>query len=77
MSRAKGHSRSVEEQARDARYDFLARVAHEQIASGIAVAHSADDQAETVLMHLIRGTGSAALGACSPSWKRNRSPGWT
>ncbi len=51
----------IEAAARRARYDFLAHVAHEQGTGLIAVAHNADDQAETVLMHLIRGTGLQGL----------------
>ena len=65
-SRPRGHSHSLEEQAREARYDFLARVAHEQDAQGVTVAHTADDQAETILLHLIRGTGLRGLGGMRP-----------
>ncbi len=65
-SRPGGHSRSLEEKAREARYNFLARVAQEQGAFGIAVAHTADDQAETVLLHLIRGTGLRGLVGMKP-----------
>lgn len=51
----------VEEAARQARYAFLVRVAGEVGAAKIAVGHNADDQAETVLMHLLRGAGLAGL----------------
>lgn len=51
----------TEAAARLARYDFLANVAHKVGADRIAVAHHADDQAETALMHLLRGAGLAGL----------------
>ncbi len=51
----------IEAAARIARYQFLAGVAREIGTSRIAVAHHADDQAETVLMHLIRGSGIQGL----------------
>ena len=58
---ANEHRLAVEEAARRARYAFLGRVAREQGAGAIAVGHNADDQAETVLMHWLRGSGLAGL----------------
>jgi len=51
----------IEAAARVARYDFLAEVAHKLGAPSVAVAHHADDQAETVLLHLLRGAGVHGL----------------
>lgn len=58
---AEEHRLSVEEAARQLRYGFLFKVAKRQRASAVAVAHTADDQVETVLMHLLRGAGMAGL----------------
>ncbi|MBC8450237.1 MAG: tRNA lysidine(34) synthetase TilS [Chloroflexi bacterium] len=55
-----------EEAARQARYGFLARVARRVGARTIAVGHNADDQAETVLMHWLRGAGLAGLRGMLP-----------
>lgn len=52
---------SFEQAARNLRYDFLASVARTVGARFIAVAHTADDQAETVLLHIARGSGVQGL----------------
>lgn len=53
--------KGLEAAARDARYGFL-----RALPGKIATAHTADDNAETVLMHLVRGTGLKGLGAIAP-----------
>ena len=60
---------SIEEAARELRYAFLARVAREVGANRIATGHTRDDQVETILMHILRGTGITGLcglAPCSP-----------
>jgi tRNA(Ile)-lysidine synthase len=57
---------SLEEAARLARYRFLFATARERQAQAVAVAHTADDQVETVLMHLLRGSGLAGLKGMQP-----------
>ncbi len=52
---------SLEDAARQARYAFLFRVAATQQAQAVAVAHTQDDQAETVLLNLLRGAGLEGL----------------
>lgn len=57
---------AIEEAARQVRYTFLAEVAMEVGASSVAVGHNADDQVETVIMHWLRGAGTAGLRGMRP-----------
>jgi tRNA(Ile)-lysidine synthase len=56
---------SLEEAARISRYQFLFEQADKRDCQAVVVAHNADDQVETILMHLIRGTGLDGLKGMS------------
>ncbi len=58
---AKEQKLSLEEAARQERYAFLARAAAENQCGAVATGHTSSDQAETVIMHLARGSGLAGL----------------
>ena len=60
-----GHA-NLEARARDARYAALERVRDEEDAVAILVGHTRDDQAETVLLNLLRGSGTAGLAGMAP-----------
>ena len=62
---AKRNRLSIEEAARKSRYDFLFRLANQVDAQAVAIAHNADDQVETFLMHLLRGSGLSGLRGMS------------
>ena len=61
------HRLSLEEAAREVRYTFLAEVARSTGARRVAVGHTVDDHVETILMHLIRGSGTKGLRGLQPS----------
>jgi tRNA(Ile)-lysidine synthase len=70
---------SVEEAARELRYAFLARVAKDVGADRIAIGHTRDDQVETILMHILRGTGITGLcglAPCSPVAYDSQGASW-
>ncbi len=58
---AQEHNLSIEEAGRIIRYQFLFAEAEKRGCQAVAVAHNTDDQVETILMHLLRGTGMQGL----------------
>jgi tRNA(Ile)-lysidine synthase len=63
---AKQQGKGIEESARILRYQAFYKVAHDVQASAIFLAHTANDQAETILMHFLRGAGVDGLAGMSP-----------
>ena len=57
---------SLEEHARDSRYAFLEKIRNKYGAQKIAMGHNLNDQAETVLMRLLRGSGPSGLAGIPP-----------
>ena len=62
----RAHRLSLEDAARRMRYAFLADAAAHHAAHAVAIAHTADDQAETLLMNIIRGSGLDGLRGMQP-----------
>jgi tRNA(Ile)-lysidine synthase len=65
-AKAKRERVNLEDAARRARYAYFELLVKEGRVARVAVAHKADDQAETVLAHILRGTGLAGLGGIHP-----------
>ena len=63
---AKQHRISIEMAARELRYDFFERLRQQLGAASIAVAHHRDDNVETLLLNLVRGSGLKGLCAMQP-----------
>jgi tRNA(Ile)-lysidine synthase len=63
VTAGKQRRENLEQAARKARYEFLSRVATKNAAAYVMTAHTLDDQAETVLMRLLRGSAAEGLSA--------------
>lgn len=70
-SKIQNQKGNLEQNARLARYEFLAETAKNLDADGILTAHTLDDQAETFLLNLIRGSGLDGLGGMKPIRSQN------
>jgi tRNA(Ile)-lysidine synthase len=66
---ARDHKLSLETAARDLRHKWFAELIRQGQADKIATAHTLDDQAETVLMRILRGTGVRGLAGIAPAQK--------
>jgi tRNA(Ile)-lysidine synthase len=67
LGKARREKANLEDAARRARYDFFSRLAEQGVVDVVATAHTMDDQAETVLAHIFRGTGIRGLAGIHPA----------
>lgn len=65
-AKAKREKSNLEDAARRARYAFFEKLAAQGLCDAVLTAHTMDDQAETVLAHILRGTGIAGLAGIHP-----------
>jgi tRNA(Ile)-lysidine synthase len=63
---ARAHKLTLEEAARELRYAWFRKLLQEEALDSVATAHTADDQAETVLLRLLRGAGTRGLAGIYP-----------
>lgn len=68
---AQAAGKGIEAAARDARYAALAQLARDQDVTHVLLAHHRNDQAETVLLRLLRGTGLTGMAAMAPVSRRD------
>lgn len=66
---ARDHKLSLETAARELRHQWFAQLIRQGLADKIATAHTLDDQAETVLMRMVRGTGIRGMAGIAPEQK--------
>ena len=72
---ASEHGISIEMAARELRYTWFARIASEHGFDAVAVAHNANDNAETLILNLLRGTGLRGIAGMSPESTIPAEPG--
>jgi tRNA(Ile)-lysidine synthetase-like protein len=73
-AKAKREKSNLEDAARRARYTFFEKLAAQGLVNAVATAHTMDDQAETVLAHILRGAGIPGLAGIHPVARSIRRP---